>query len=252
MYRPIDIILADDHEIFRDGFVQMIRKSHEIRLVGEAANGHELLELAHSRKPDVIITDIQMPLMDGIEATHRLTAELPHIGIIALSMYNDDYQIREMIEAGAKGYLVKNAHKTEIVAAIKSVYGDNSYFCKVTREKLEDHHGPGNKIAGLPVFSERETQIVDYICQEYSNKEIAELMGISKRTVEWHREEITKKMKVKNTAGIVRYAIEYKFFKIGVTTPPSANPYKYGKNVLFLFTPLRNQPNRKETSPGGC
>ncbi len=214
MYRPIDILLADDHEIFRDGFIQMIRKSDEIRLVGEAADGQELVQLARARKPDVIITDIQMPLMDGIEATRVLTKELPHIGIIALSMYDEDYQIREMIEAGAKGYLIKNAHKTEIVAAIRAVYKDNSYYCKVTTEKLEGHLGRGNKPEELPAFSEKETEIIYHICRELSNKEIAAVMNLSRRTVEWHREEIIKKMKVKNTAGIVRYAIQHNLYRM--------------------------------------
>lgn len=217
MYRPIEIILADDHEIFRDGFNQMIRKNPEIKLVGEASNGKQLLSLARELKPDVIITDIQMPIMDGIEVTRRLAAELPHIGIIALSMYNEDYQILEMIEAGARGYLIKNAHKNEIIAAIKSVYKDRNYYCRETSEKLA---GPGGKAMAsrtpeIPEFSEKETAIIGYICEQYSNKEIGDLMGISKRTVEWHREAIIQKMKVKNTAGIVMYAIKYKIFKSG-------------------------------------
>ena len=103
MYRPIEILLADDHEIFRDGFNLMFKKNPEIKLIGEAANGKELVTMAHNLKPDVIITDIQMPVMDGIMAARLLTLELPHIGIIALSMYNEETQIVEMLEAGAKG-----------------------------------------------------------------------------------------------------------------------------------------------------
>src|SRR5215207_1311812 len=118
---PIRIVLADDHEIFRDGFKVMIKKQPSVQLVGEAANGEELIALTSQLRPDVIITDIKMPVMDGIEATKRLTADFPEIGIIALSMFDEENLIVEMLEAGAKGYLLKNAHKDEILEAIKTV-----------------------------------------------------------------------------------------------------------------------------------
>ncbi|MGH2566363.1 MAG: response regulator, partial [Ginsengibacter sp.] len=105
MYKTIEILLADDHEIFRDGFNLLLKKNTEIKLIGEAPNGKELLRLAHKLKPDVIITDIQMPVMDGITAIRLLSRELPQIGIIALSMYNEENEIIEALEAGAKGYL---------------------------------------------------------------------------------------------------------------------------------------------------
>ena len=213
MYRPIEILLADDHEIFRDGFKQMIKKISEITLTGEAANGEELLKMAHELQPDVIVTDIEMPVMDGVTVTRRLMEELPHIGIIALSMHNENYRIEEMIEAGASGYLVKNAHKDEIIAAIKAVYNDTNYYCKETTLKLST---PGNShmpaISGIPEFSEREREIIRFICEENSNKEIAKLIDRSTRTVEWYREIISEKMHVKNTAGIVRYALQHKIY----------------------------------------
>ena len=108
---PIRIVLADDHEIFRDGFKVMIKKQPSVQLVGEAANGEELIRQTRELKPDVVITDIKMPVMDGVEATKQLTSEFPEIGIIALSMFDEENLIVEMLEAGAKGYLLKNAHK---------------------------------------------------------------------------------------------------------------------------------------------
>ena len=105
----IKLIIADDHEIFRDGFKLMLSKFPEIKLVGEAANGRELLELIEKENPDVILTDIKMPVMDGIEATKKIAALYPDKGVIGLSMYDDDELIIEMLEAGAKGYLIKNA-----------------------------------------------------------------------------------------------------------------------------------------------
>jgi DNA-binding NarL/FixJ family response regulator len=217
MYRPIEILIADDHEIFRDGFNLMFKKNPEIRVIGEAANGKELLTMAHRLKPDIIIADIQMPVMDGIQAVRLLTIELPHIGIIALSMYNEETQIVEMLEAGARGYLLKNAHKTEIIAAIKAVNKDENYYCKHTTQKLVKLIAGSNfTSAGLqrqPEFSEKEISIIRLICQEYSNKEIADYLGLSKRTVEWHRDIISEKIHAKNTAGIVVYAIRHKIFK---------------------------------------
>src|SRR5438128_1610998 len=116
----IKLMIADDHEIFRDGFKLMITKYPEIVLIGEAANGHELVQLALERQPDVIITDIKMPVMDGIEATKKILEQNPDMGIIGLSMYDDDELIVEMLEAGARGYLIKNAGKEQITEAIKT------------------------------------------------------------------------------------------------------------------------------------
>jgi len=215
-YTPVEIILADDHEIFRDGFNLMFKKNPEIKLTGEAVNGKELVQMAHELHPDVIVTDIQMPVMDGIKATKQLTAELPHIGIIALSMYNEEAEIVEILEAGAKGYLIKNAHKNEIFAAIKAVHNGLNYYCKETTQKLSRRIAESNfkpiKLTELPEFTEKEIEIIRYICQQYSNKEIADKMGVSPRTVEWHRDIISEKIHSKNTAGIVVYAMRHKIY----------------------------------------
>ncbi|HJY23194.1 MAG TPA: response regulator transcription factor, partial [Hanamia sp.] len=116
MYHSIKLLLADDHELFRDGFSLMFKKNKKIELVGQAGDGKELVEMAHALQPDVIVTDMQMPVMGGIEATKLLMAQLPAIGIIALAMFNEEDQLMEMLEAGARGYLIKNADKKEIIA----------------------------------------------------------------------------------------------------------------------------------------
>jgi len=216
-YRPIEVLLADDHEIFRDGFGLMFKKNHEINVVGEAADGKELIAMAHDLKPDVIVTDIQMPVMDGICAARQLHHELPHIGIIALSMYNEEAQIVEMLEAGARGYLLKNAHKSEIIAAIKAVNKDQNYYCRYTTQKLAKLIAHSNFIPaplnGKPEFTDKELSIIRLICQEQSNKEIADALGLSSRTVEWHREVIADKIHARNTAGIVVYAIRHNIYE---------------------------------------
>ena len=123
---PIRIILADDHEIFRDGFKAMLKKQPSVELIGEASDGEELVEVTRQLNPDVVVTDIKMPRMDGLQATRILSKEFPQIGIIALSMIDEENLIIDMMEAGAKGYLLKNAHKNEIIEAIKERLTNNS------------------------------------------------------------------------------------------------------------------------------
>jgi DNA-binding NarL/FixJ family response regulator len=208
----IKLLIADDHEIFRDGFKLILSKYPEIALAGEAANGKELLELTIRLNPDVILTDIKMPIMDGIEATQKILEHFPDKGVIGLSMYDDDELIIEMLEAGAKGYLIKNAGKDQIIEAIKTVHNGDPYYCKTTSHKLtqliaKSRFNPYRKNKKVE-FSEREKEIITCICAEMTNKEIGDKLFISVRTVEGHRLKILEKMNVKNTVGLVVYAIK--------------------------------------------
>jgi DNA-binding NarL/FixJ family response regulator len=214
---PIRIILADDHEIFRDGFKVMLRKQPEFSLVGEAANGKELIEQTHSLQPDVIITDIKMPGIDGIEATRRISAEFPGLGIIALSMFDEENLIVDMLEAGAKGYLLKNASKEEIREAIHAVYAEQTYYCSNTSLKLtqliaKSSFNPHRR-SSRPELNPKEIEVIRLICQQMSNKEIASQLNLSVRTIEGYRDKIQDKLKVKNMAGIVVYAIKNNIYK---------------------------------------
>src|SRR5438067_1857059 len=132
----IRLVIADDHEIFRDGLALMLSKHKDIDLVGQAENGKELLELIEATHPDVIMTDIKMPQMDGIEATRLLLRKYPDLKVIALSMFDEENLIVEMLEAGAKGYLLKNADKQEILDAIENVYEDKVFYCRHTSARL--------------------------------------------------------------------------------------------------------------------
>jgi len=217
LYTPIKMILADDHELFRDGFSAMLKKQTDIEIVGEAKDADELIKLTRELQPDVIVTDILMPPgMNGIEATKKILQEFPHIGIIALSMFNDDNLIAKMIEAGAKGYLLKNAHKDEIVDAIKTVNNGHNYYCKSTTTKLTkiltcNNFLPGNK-QNKSLFSEKELAIIRRICKEFSSQQIADELNLSIRTIDSYRKNICKKMNVKNVAGIINYAIKHKIY----------------------------------------
>ena len=215
---PIRILLADDHEIFRDGFRVMLKKQKDFALIAEAANGAELIETALQCKPDVIVTDIKMPVMDGIAATKKLQDLLPAINIIALSMFEDEHLIVDMLDAGAKGYLLKNANKEEVFEAIKAVAAGDTYYCNHTSQKLAhliatSNYNPLQK-SEKALFTDREIDVIIMICQQYATKEIADKLFLSPRTIESHRVKIMEKMDVKNTAGIVIYAIRHKIFSV--------------------------------------
>jgi DNA-binding NarL/FixJ family response regulator len=213
----IQLLIADDHEVYRDGLKNLVGKSPGLEVIGEAANGRELIAMCHEKLPDVILTDIMMPMMDGIEATAAITKEFPTVRVIALSMFNQDNLIVDMLNAGAMGYLIKNAHKTEIVDAIHSVYRYTPYYCKSTSMKLARLIGGsqfGPKAKDKLFFSQKEKDIIRLICEEKTSKEIGDELHLSMRTVEEYRQRIKDKMDVKGTTGIVIYAIKNDLFKV--------------------------------------
>ena len=214
-FSPINIILADDHEIFRVGFITLISKQPGINLVAEASNGRELIDLAEKWLPDVIVTDIKMPVMNGVEATAYISEKFPQIAVIALSMYNDEDILLDMIRAGAKGHLLKNAQKDEIIDAISSAYKNNRYYCRETlpilgklqENKTIDHNNTVNEFD----LTEKEKKVVTLICREFSSKEIAKMLLLSSRTIEGYRETIMQKLQVRKTAGIIKFALSHKY-----------------------------------------
>ena len=212
MKYDIRIVIADDHEIFRDGIALMLSKQNDIILDGQAEDGKELIQLVEEKKPDVVLTDIKMPRMDGIEATKLLLKKNPDQKIIALSMFDEENLIVEMLEAGAKGYLLKNADKAEIMEAIEQVYEGNSFYCRHTSAKLAkmimtSSFNPYKKTEKV-VFTDREKEIIKYTCQQLTAQQIGEKLFLSKRTVEGYRTKILEKMNVRNTAGVVIYALK--------------------------------------------
>jgi len=217
MKPSITLLIADDHEIFRDGLALMLSKQDDIKLIAQAENGKELIELTEKLQPDVILTDIKMPLMDGIEATRLLVQKFPELKIIALSMFDEENLIVEMLESGAKGYLLKNADKTEILEAITSVFEDKVFYCKGTSARLasmivKSKFNPYKKKVPI-AFNDREKDIIKLICQQYTAQEIGDKLFLSKRTVEGYRIKILEKMNVKNTAGMVVFALKHSFIK---------------------------------------
>ncbi|TAD81631.1 MAG: DNA-binding response regulator [Bacteroidetes bacterium] len=216
----ITVVMADDHEIFRDGFRLTLSRTPHIKMIAEAANGEELVELVRLYQPHVVITDIKMPRMDGVAATRKISAEWPTIGIIGLSMFDEEELILEMLEAGALGYLLKNADKSEVIDAIDTVYMGRSYYCHTASNRLahaiaRSKINPHSKVH-LTDFNERDLEVIRMICEEKTNKDIADTLFVSVRTVEGYRLRIMEKMHVKNTVGMVVFAIRNKLY-----TPPA-------------------------------
>ena len=216
-YTKISVVVADDHEIFRQGFKTMIDRYDELEVVGEAENGKELVQLVASLQPDLAFVDIKMPLMDGIDATREIASLSTGTRVIALSMFSDDVYVIDMLQAGASGYVLKNAQYDELVKASRIVMSGGYYFCNDASEKIQSFL----KIHALnsltkvqdPVLTEREIQIIQLICEQLTTKEIAANLGLSQRTVDTYRDVIQKKTNSKNMAGVVLYAVKYGLYK---------------------------------------
>lgn len=212
MPNSIRLLIADDHEIFRDGLVLMLSKQSHLLLEGQAEDGQELIDMVKKKPPDIVLTDIKMPRMDGIEATRYIRSWFPQVNIIALSMFDEENLIVDMLEAGAKGYLLKNADKQEILEAIENVFQNKVFYCQHTSAKLatmivKSKFNPLRKTESIE-FTDREKDIVKLICLQFTAQEIADKLFLSKRTVEGYRTRILEKMNVKNTAGVVIFALK--------------------------------------------
>lgn len=208
---PIKIMIADDHDLFREGLAMVLSKVDHFVLTGTATNGTELLKLVKQNPPDVILMDINMPLKNGIETTAQLMREHPQIKVLALTMYSDDHHILEMLNAGAYGYLVKNADKFELIEGIEAVYDNQNYYCKETTvhmAQLIARKTNACSQAMSPLFNERDIEIIKLLCLEKTAQEISEIVFLSRRTVEGYKAKIMEKMRVKNTAGIIVYALK--------------------------------------------
>ncbi len=218
MKKTIRLIVADDHELLRLGYRTMLRKISHITLIDEAQNGEELVRKTLELRPDVVITDINMPVVDGLSATRQILRQMPALPIIALTMFDEENLIVDMLEAGAKGYIVKTTGKEEIVAAINTVMNGSYYYCETTSARLAKRIAESDngllKFSIEPDFTRRELEIIRYLCQQHSSKEISVMLNLSQRTIESHRERIFEKMNVKNVAGMVIYAIRKGLYKM--------------------------------------
>jgi len=208
----IQILLVDDHDIVRDGIRSLLEDEVGFNIVDEAANGIEALESCGNTNLDAIVMDINMPKMNGIEATEKIKEKYPDLKILALTMMDEDEHIRKMIEAGASGYILKSSDKQELIDAIISILGGQHYFSSDAAQSVMMNlvKGKTQSGAGDPAkITEREREVLELIVKEFTNQEIADKLFISIRTVDAHRRNLLQKTGAKNTAGLVKYAIKY-------------------------------------------
>jgi DNA-binding NarL/FixJ family response regulator len=212
----IKVAVVDDHSLFRAGLVSLLKDYEELRVVIEAADGTELLEKMKRTPPHVVLLDIEMPGMNGIETTERLREKFPSTRIIVITMHNEDEYIFELISKGAHGFLPKHKTVEEVVDAIYSVMETGRYYNEKiasalvngSRGLVKSMHLPPSELTG------KETEILKLVCLQKTNKEIAGLLGIGIRTVESHRNSILHKTGTKNTAGLVIYALKHKLISV--------------------------------------
>lgn len=206
----IRILITDDHQLFRDGIANLLAASPQIEIVAQAENGHEAIEKAKRLKPDILIMDLSLPVINGVDATRILHKELPETKVLILSMHAEKNYIKEALEAGAFGYLFKDCTYDQLIEAINTVYHGKKYLSdKITEVLIQDYLNKDEEIQEKsPELSERESEILKLIAEGKSTCEIADLLFISVKTVGTHKQHILEKLNLKSTADLIKYAIK--------------------------------------------
>jgi DNA-binding NarL/FixJ family response regulator len=208
----IRIVIADDHRVFIEGMKAILREVSGFEIVGDAENGKALIEQVEKNKPDVVLTDVQMPVMDGIEATKEIHKRFPETKIVVLTMLNESMFIKKMLEAGASGYIIKTVDKDELIHVIKKVAsGEKHFSAEVTAQLMNDFSGRSSSAkTPLTSLTKREKEILTLIAQGLTDKEIAEKVFLSPLTIITHRKNILSKLGLKNKVEITRFAFDNK------------------------------------------
>ena len=207
----IKIIIADDHTLFLEGLSSLLKDFKDIHIVGSALNGIEVLQILKTKKVDVVISDINMPEMDGLKLAKEIKKSHHDIKIIALTMLNEAGIISAMLKSGITGYLLKNTGKEELYKAITTVMKDETFFSEEVKKTMMESIIPGKKTrphSAIPELSERDLEILKLIAEELTQQEIAEKLFISPHTVIFHKRNLFHKFDVKNTAGLIKSAME--------------------------------------------
>ncbi|MFQ5814807.1 MAG: response regulator [Anaerolineae bacterium] len=208
---PIRILLADDHTLFRKGIRTLLEQVQDVEVVGEAASGREVVTQARELVPDVILMDIKMPVISGIEATRHVLQENPHIGVILVTMFDDPESVFSGMRAGARGYVLKEAEPEELRRAVEAAYRGEVILCPIIAKKVLEHFGgdPKRQQPGLPYeeLSRRELQVLQLAADGLSNKEIAGNLVISEKTVKNHIANIFSKLQVNDRTQAILYAL---------------------------------------------
>jgi len=208
----IKVLLAEDHTIVRKGLCSLLDRENGIKVIGEAEDGREAMRKAEALEPDVVLMDIAMPGLNGLEATRQLKKRFPEMKIIILTMHANEEYVLETLRAGASGYLVKKTAPDDLISAIRAVYkGDSFLSPSISRTVIDEYirkvDKPGERDETYEKLTNREREVLQLIAEGYKTTEIADKLYISKKTVETHRANIMKKLEIRSTAKLTRYAV---------------------------------------------
>jgi two-component system response regulator NreC len=217
MTQKIRILIADDHTLLRSGIRALLEAEPDLTVVGEAEDGREAVRLAHQLHPHVVLMDIAMPLLNGLEATRQIKREHPETKVLVLTMYDHEEYFRQLLEVGASGYIIKRAAAGELVAAIRAVHNGQAVLSPViTRLLLEDYlHRDSSKSEADPdALSPREREVLQLIAEGKTSREIAEILNLSVKTVQSHRTSLMQKLDLHDKGDLIKYAIQKKIIEI--------------------------------------
>jgi len=211
----INVLLVDDHRLIRDGIRFYLEAEENISIAGEAANGKQGLIFLENNpgKVDLVMTDISMPEMNGVDFAKEISEKYPEIKILALTMIKDSQYVKQMLQAGASGYLLKNAREKEIKEAVVKIMEGETYYTQEATQAIMDYYSNKKKSEDLVAISPREKEVLRLVIDEFSNQEIADKLFISVRTVEAHKRNLLEKTGSKNIAGLVKYALNNFLFE---------------------------------------
>jgi two-component system, NarL family, response regulator NreC len=211
---PIRILLADDHAVVRDGLRALLDRQPDLTVVAEASDGRECIQLSEEHSPDVVMMDVAMPNMNGIEATRRIVAAHPATAVVILSMHLDESYVLQSLRAGAKGYLLKDSPRDDILEAIRSAVKGRSFLSRKVSRILQQDYIEQLQLKGLDdsyeLLTDREREILQLLAEGRANKEVAGILNISPTTVETHRGHILRKLSLHGTADLILYAVRKK------------------------------------------
>src|SRR5437867_3810669 len=225
----ITVLLADDHTVVRQGLRALLEAEEDMSVVGEAENGRQAVQMAKRLQPDVVVMDIGMPSLNGLEATRQISKESPKSKVVILSCYSDDEYVQQLAEAGATGYLIKQTAAHDLVMAIREAKRGNAFFSAAISKPLLEHYrrafvsGETVKKGGSRL-TPREMEVLQLIAEGHGNKQIAGVLFISIKTVEKHRQQVMNKLEIHEVAGLTRYAVTKGIIEHPKGTPPQSPP----------------------------
>ncbi|HRI00471.1 MAG TPA: response regulator transcription factor [Saprospiraceae bacterium] len=214
----IKILIADDHTMFVDGLESLLQNVPNIKVVDKCFDGESVFDKLKEKEIDLILLDINLPKLNGMQVAQRMNKEFPNVKIIALSMYNEESYVTEILKSGAMGYILKNTGRTELIHSIEMVAKGETYFTKEVTETImgsltKKSQSKKTNSFEIPKISRREKEVLELIVKEFTTQEIADQLFISLKTVESHRSSLISKMNVRNTAGLVRATLEYRLLE---------------------------------------